>query len=281
MKKQFNFLLSALAAIVQFGKGGGFLEWFASTGIFILRKADGSTLAPLRIAEATAFDEAVTLRQLSVKGSIVVTSTFFGAVPPSGALLGKVYMCRNAGGVYVLGKLYIADGSSLSELVLIDAQPVTFVMDADVDSGIIKDDSLVAYDDHIYIYDLADGKYFDNGAVSNPYSDTGVIKQAILSIDASGTITGILTIPANAKITKVKARIETVFDGTFTSSWAVVFNSIDILAFAGIEPTEVGSYNSDDLWLSHTSDGNISITDAAIGGGTTGSMIIIVEYCMQ
>ena len=123
--------LKGVFAKLQFGKSGGFIEWSASA--FIAKIANGA-LSRLKLAAATETDDAVTFAQLNINGALRVVAEFDGASVPA-VVEGKIIICNNTAGGFVIDNLYIGQDGTYILLSLITAQLVTFATDTSSISG--------------------------------------------------------------------------------------------------------------------------------------------------
>lgn len=198
-----NHQLSGIGPNVELGKQGPRVK--NSSGVAEFRNQADNAYAVVRAASPVADSDVVTKGYLETRADIAVTAQLNGGSPPAAGTTGLVYMCTTSGGVYTEGYLYRDNGSSLVEIVPTTGLKISVTV-------ALTGGNLEFSADHVYLWDEEGTNWIDVGP--SPQG-TALVKSARATVSYTDTgVNAIVTVPANAMITKVSVLVSQIWDGS-------------------------------------------------------------------
>lgn len=268
MAEHKNYGLTGVGPNVEIGKGGPRVK--NSSGRVDFRNNADSDYANVAGADPTQDQDFVTKKYLETNANVSVTAQIDGGSPGSGAFTGEIAIVTTAGGSFALKELYRWDGSAWVQLTVFEGMRISVT---DALSG--GTDEYLA--DHLYLWDEDDSTWVDigpNSALSN------VLRKRSVTVDfndSDGAINIGAVVPVGAIVTRVKANVTQVFNGTTPTLKVGDAGDDDrLMTDQQVCIDVVGLYVTENL---HTyGSATQLIATLAKGSSTQGQVDVCVEY---
>ena len=259
---------SGIGPNVELGKRGPRVK--NNSNVVELRNQADDDFAVLRAGTPVGDDDVVTKGYLETRADIAVTGQINGGSPPAVGTLGTIYLCTTSGGVYTEGYLYRSDGSSWVELVPTTGLKVSVTV-------ALSGGNIEFTADHIYLWDEEGGSWVDVGPAPQ---GTAIVKTARATLVHTDTgENAVVTVPANAIITKVLVNITQIWDGSnVTLEIGDASDPDRLLATAANDLAKLGVCKVD---LAHLYGSQTVVNATITNNGDTpsqGQALVVVHY---